>query len=64
MQADRVRDAALVVLRRDDPNLAGELVGDPFENCQTRRVDTIVIGYQNTIQLNTAPYGRRIGADQ
>jgi hypothetical protein len=44
MQADRVRDAALVVLRRDHPNLARKLAGDVFEDFETRRFDTVVIG--------------------
>ena len=43
MQADGVGDAALVVLRRDDPDFASELVRDTLENCQTRRVDAVVI---------------------
>jgi hypothetical protein len=55
MQADRVRDAALVVLRRDNPNLVGELAGDLFENFETRRFDAVVIGYENTIQQSAAP---------
>ena len=44
MQADRVRDTALVVLRRDDPNLAREIAGDLLEDFETRCLDTIVIG--------------------
>jgi hypothetical protein len=58
MQADRVRDPALIVLGRDDPNLVGELAGDPFQNGQTRRFDTVVIGYENTIQQSAAPLVR------
>jgi hypothetical protein len=59
MQADRVRDTALVVLRRDDPNLLGELAGDPLENCQTRRLDPVVVGYENAIQHSAAPLVRK-----
>jgi hypothetical protein len=55
MQADRVRDAALVVLGRDDPNLVAELARDPLEDFETRRFDTVVIGYENTIQHSAAP---------
>jgi hypothetical protein len=44
MKADRVRDTALVVLGRDDPHLLGELAGDPLEDFETRRFDTVVIG--------------------
>jgi len=43
MQADRVRDTALIVLRRDDPDLPGELAGDPLEDCETWRLDAVVI---------------------
>jgi hypothetical protein len=50
MQADRVRDTALVVLRRNDPNLMSELAGDPLEDFETWRFDPIVIGYENAIQ--------------
>ncbi len=56
MQADRVRDAALVVLRRDDPNLVRELAGDPLEDFEARRFDAVIIGYQNTIQHSAAPF--------
>jgi hypothetical protein len=54
MQADRVRDTALVVLGRDNPTLVSEFAGDLFENCETRRFDTVVIGYENTIQHSAA----------
>jgi hypothetical protein len=54
MQADRVRDTALVVLGRDNPNLVSEFAGDLFENFETRRFDTVVIGYENTIQHSAA----------
>ena len=63
MQADRVRHAALVVLRRDDPDLAGEFAGDLLEHRQTRRVDAVVVGDQNAIQHYTAPSSRRIRAE-
>jgi hypothetical protein len=59
MQADRVRDAALIVLRRDDPNLVGEVAGDLFEDFETRRFNTIVISYENTIQHSAAPLFRK-----
>jgi hypothetical protein len=64
MQADRVRNAALIVLRRDDPNLVGELAGDLFEDHETRRFDPVVIGDQNAIQHNPAPSSRRIGFER
>jgi hypothetical protein len=64
MQADRVRDAALVVLRRDDPNLISELGRDPFQNCQARRPDTVVVGDQNSIQHNVAPSSRKIESER
>jgi hypothetical protein len=50
MQANRVRDAALIVLRRYDPYLLGESTGNPLQDCETRRLYTIVIGYKNSIQ--------------
>ena len=62
MQAHRVRDAALVVLGRDNPDLVSELGGDLLANRQTRRVDAVVVGDQNAIQHNTAPSSRRIRA--
>jgi len=49
MQADRVRDAALIVLRSHGPNLARDFAGDPFEDREPGRLDTIVIGYENAI---------------
>jgi hypothetical protein len=39
-----VRNTALIVLRRDDPDLMSELAGDVFEDFETRRFDTVVIG--------------------
>ena len=50
MQADRVRDAALVVLWRHDPYLAGELRRDPLEHFEAGRVDAVVIGQQNAVE--------------
>ena len=64
MQADRVRDAALVVLRRDDPDFAGELGADPLTNGESRRVDAVVVGDQNAIQHNTSPNSRVVRAEQ
>ena len=48
MQADGVGDAALVVLRRDDPNLSGEFARDPLENLEARRLNAVVISNKNT----------------
>ena len=64
MQADRVGDAALVVLRRDDPNFVGELARDPLEDFESRRVDAVVVGDQNAIQHNPAPSSRKIGSER
>ena len=55
MQANRVRDAALVVLGSDDPDLAGDLTGNPFEHREARRFDAVVIAEQDAIQHATAP---------
>jgi hypothetical protein len=44
MQTDRVRNTALIVLRRNDPDLMSELAGDVFEDFETRRFDTVVVG--------------------
>jgi hypothetical protein len=60
VQADRVRDAALVVLWRDDPDFAGEFGADPLTNGESRRVDAVVVGDQNAIQHNTGPNSRGI----
>ena len=49
MQANRVRNTALIVLRRDDPDFMSELAGDVFEDFETRRFDTVIIGDQNSI---------------
>jgi hypothetical protein len=59
MQADRVRDTALVVLRRNDPNLMSELAGDPLEDFETWRFDPIVIGYENAIQHSASPLSQK-----
>ena len=50
MQADGMRNAALIVLGSDDPHLAGELARDLFEHREARRLDAVVIGQQDAIQ--------------
>jgi hypothetical protein len=44
VERQRMRDAALVGLGRDDPDVVGELAGDRLERLQARRVDAVVIG--------------------
>src|SRR5262249_41189286 len=58
MQADCVRDAALVVFGCDDPDLSGELACDPLENLEARRLNAIVVSNKNAIQHNAAPICR------
>ena len=52
--------AALIVLRRDNPDFVGKLCRYPFENRQTRRLDAVVIGNQNAIQHDVAPKMRLV----
>jgi hypothetical protein len=44
MEADGMRRAALVVLRRDDPHFVREFGGHRFEHGESGCVDTIVVG--------------------
>src|SRR5215472_11826394 len=55
MQTDGVRDAALIVLRSDNPDFAGELARDSLQHRQARRLDAVVIGDENAIQHHAAP---------
>ena len=57
VQADGVRDAALVVFGRHDPDFAGEAGGDPFEDGKPRRVDAVVVGQENAIEQFGLPSG-------
>jgi hypothetical protein len=50
MQADGMRNSALVVLGCHDPNLAGEFARDLFEHREARRGDAVVVGQQDATQ--------------
>ena len=43
MQTDRMRYAALIMLRGDDPCFMGEFRGDPLEYFEAGRFDAVVI---------------------
>jgi len=43
-QGQRVRSAALVVLRRDHPNIGRELPGDLLQHFEATRLDAVVVG--------------------
>jgi hypothetical protein len=44
IERQRMRDAGLIELRRDDPDVIGQLPRDLLNNLQARCVDAIVIG--------------------
>ena len=47
VQRQRMRDARLVALGRDHPDVVGDLLGDILDDADTRRVDAVVVGAQN-----------------
>ena len=47
VERQRMRDARLIRLRRDDIDLVGDLRGDAFENLEPRRVHAVVVGDEN-----------------
>src|SRR5215467_3298648 len=54
MEADRMRNPALVVLGGDNPDLVGEPARDLFEHGEARRLDAVVVAEQHAIQHATA----------
>ena len=54
MQADGMRNAALVVLGCHDPDLAGELARDLFEHREPWRRDAVVVGQEDAVQHATS----------
>ncbi len=46
-QSERVRGAGLIGLRRDHPDIVGEIGGDLLEHVETGGLDAVVIGDQD-----------------
>src|SRR6185369_10237852 len=42
-----MRHAGLIHLRRDHPDIVGQLLGDLLDDADTRRVDPVIIGAKN-----------------
>jgi hypothetical protein len=55
MQAYGMRNAALVVLGCDDPDLSGNFACDLFEYPEARRLDAVVVGEEDAIQHAAVP---------
>ena len=47
-QGQRVRGAAIVRLRRDNPHVVGQISGDLLKHIEASGFNAIVIGEQNT----------------
>ena len=50
-EGERMRRAGLVGLRRNDPHVLADLIGDVLEHVEARRLDAVVIGDQDTHAL-------------
>src|SRR6187399_2983554 len=48
VQRQRMRDAGLVLLRRDDPNVVGQPASDLLDDLEARRMDAVVVGAENS----------------
>ena len=57
VERERMRDARLVALGRDDEDVVGKLGGDGLEHFEARRMDAVVVGEQDAHGA-----GRRIGS--